>query len=265
MLAIALGLGLGLGLGLSPAAAASAPSVGTTWDYPLGFSLKTSNANASTNFYSVDLFDTAQSDIAALQAAGHFVACYFSAGSDESWRPDSGSFPPKAVGKPLSGWKGERWVDTRNAGVRSVMQGRISKAQSKGCDGVDADNIDGYENPTGFGLTKADGVDYVEFLANASQAAGLLYGLKNGGDILSQVESVSAWVINEQCAQYNECKLYEPFVAAGKPVFHVEYTAKENAKTVTPAFRKKACGADGQAGFSSIIKHMNLDNWVIAC
>ncbi|KAK5630357.1 hypothetical protein RRF57_006072 [Xylaria bambusicola] len=244
---LALGLGLGIGLtqacptgekgsastaspSASPAAAdVIQPSVGTTWDYPLNFSLTTSNANKSTVFYPVDLENTSANTISALQRAGHTIVCYFSAGSVEDYRSDAGEFPASAVGNTLDGWPDEKWVDHRNAKVRSIMTARIATAASKGCSGIDADNIDGYTNDSGFDLTEADTVDYVRFLANTAHAAGLAYGLKNGGGIVEQVLDVAQWAINEECAAYKECADWAPFIKAGKPVFHVEYVEDDHA------------------------------------
>ncbi|KAI0427156.1 glycoside hydrolase superfamily [Xylaria sp. FL1042] len=294
---VSLALGLGLGIGLtracpagnpassdsssssstpSPSAASSSssssgsasitqPSIGTTWDYPLGFSLTTSNANKSTIFYPVDLENTSADTIAALQGAGHTIVCYFSAGSVEDYRSDADEFPASAIGNTLDGWPDEKWLDTRDATVRSIMAARIASAASKGCVGVDADNIDAYENDPGFDLTEDDAVDYVKYLAQTAHDAGLAYGLKNGGAIVDRVVDVAEWAINEQCAEYTECADWAPFVEAGKPVFHVEYTDSDDATSVSAAQMQKACAADGQSGFSSIVKHNTLDNWVVYC
>ena len=142
------------------------------------------------------------------------------------------------------------------------MRKRIQLAKSKGCDGVDPDNIDGYENDTGFDLTEADGANYVRFLAKTAHDAGLSYGLKNGGAIVSQVVDVAEWVINEQCVQYSECALYQPFIRQGKPVLHIEYTNKNPAPQ---KFVNKVCNAKGTRGFSTLIKHMNLNAWTETC
>ncbi|KAI1131469.1 glycoside hydrolase superfamily [Nemania abortiva] len=269
---VALALGLGLGLGLtracpSPRSSASIiqPTVGTTWDYPLGFSLTTSNANKSTIFYPVDLENTSTDTIAALKSAGHTIVCYFSAGSVEDYRSDAGDFPASAIGNTLDGWPDEKWLDVRNGEVRAIMARRIQSAAAKGCVGVDADNIDGFSNDSGFDLVEGDAVDYVRYLADTAHATGLAYGLKNGGAIVDRVVDVAEWAINEQCAEYSECADWAPFVEAGKPVFHVEYTEDDDATSVSPAQLAKACAADGQAGFSSIVKHNSLDNWVVYC
>lgn len=288
--AASLALGLGLGIGLTracptgeedsssgfpsstatPSASGTAsadiiqPSVGTTWDYPLGFSLTTANANASTVFYPVDLENTSEDTIAALKSAGHTIVCYFSAGSYEDYRADADQFPASAIGNNLDGWP-EQWLDIRNDQVRSIMAARIASAAAKGCVGVDADNIDGYTNDSGFDLTEADTVDYVRFLAQTAHDAGIAYGLKNAGGIVDQVVDVAEWAVNEECAEYEECADWAPFVEAGKPVFHVEYVEDDDATTVSAEKKAKACAADGQEGFSNIIKHYTLDDWVVYC
>jgi len=239
------------------------PVAGVTWNIDLSVVPNVSVAkDQSYHVWDLDVFDTPKSTIAAFQAEGHPMICYFSAGSWENWRPDADEFPKKALGKPLSGWPGEKWLDTRDPTVRNIMKQRIELAKSKGCDGVDPDNIDGYENPTGFDLTKNDGVDYVKFLAETAHGMGLAYGLKNGGEILDRVVSVSEWCINEQCVKYNECDLYQPFINQNKPVFHLEYTAK---KPAPENFVKKVCNWKDAQGFSTLIKHLSLNAWTTTC
>ncbi|KAI1738408.1 glycoside hydrolase superfamily [Xylaria scruposa] len=278
---VSLALGLGLGIGLTRAcpapksststrspssqAAVIQPNVGTTWDYPLGFPLTTANANKSTIFYPVDLENTSADTIGALKSAGHTIVCYFSAGSVEDYREDAGEFPASAIGNTLDGWPDEKWVDHRNAKVREIMAARIQSASDKGCVGVDPDNIDGYTNNSGFDLTEDDTVDYVQYLAETAHAAGLAYGLKNSGAIVDRVVDVAEWAINEQCAEYKECADWAPFVKAGKPVFHVEYTEDDDATSVSASKLAEACAADGQSGFSTIVKHITLDNWIVYC
>lgn len=63
-----------------------------------------------------------------------------SAGSYEDWRPDAADFPPASLGLPLQGWKGERWLDVRSAGVRAVMEARLQMCKDKGFPAADPDN-----------------------------------------------------------------------------------------------------------------------------
>jgi hypothetical protein len=89
----------------------------------------------------LDLFNTPQTTITALKAKGIHVLCYFSAGSFEPDRPDTGSINKAAIGTGVAGWQGEYWLNIRDASVISVMKNRIVLAAQKGCDGVDPDNM----------------------------------------------------------------------------------------------------------------------------
>ncbi|ABF10096.1 hypothetical protein ACUXAV_004556 [Cupriavidus metallidurans] len=208
------------------------PSVTDTWQLQLQGKLDTSYNVA---VYVLDLFDTPPSTIASLKEQGRRVVCYFSAGSSEDWRPDFQSFQPSDMGNVLSGWAGERWLDTRSSNVRGIMAARMDLAVSKGCDGVDPDNVDGYTNNTGLPLTADTQLDYNRFLANAAHARGLAIGLKNDVGQLTDLASSFDFAINEQCFQYNECGGYSAFTAQGKPVFNVEYATKWKDATKRPA------------------------------
>ncbi|KAK5165721.1 uncharacterized protein LTR77_008644 [Saxophila tyrrhenica] len=248
---------------LAPRAVSFQPKAGATFNIELSVVPKTSEANdQSYHVWDFDMFDAPTSTIKAFQDKGHPVICYFSAGSYEDWRGDADDFPSAALGEPLGGWEGEYWLDTRNQKIRSIMAKRIALAASKGCDAVDPDNVDGYTNPTGFDLTKADAVDYLKFLANEAHSHGMACGLKNGGDVLGQLVDVMQFSVNEQCVQYNECDLYQPFIEQNKPVFHIEYTEKSPAAA---SFVTKSCTNKGAKGFSTLIKHMSLDAWTTKC
>ncbi|KYF60689.1 endo alpha-1,4 polygalactosaminidase [Sorangium cellulosum] len=207
--------------------------------------------------YDIDLFDTPQATIDALRAAGKKVICYFSAGSSEDWRSDASRFPAAALGNPLDGWPGERWLDTRSAGVRDVMKARLDLAVQKRCDGVEPDNVDGYTNGSGFPLTAATQLDYNRFLAAEAHARGLSIGLKNDLDQVRDLVGHFDWALNEECHAYDECEMLTPFIRAGKAVFHAEYVAASQANAV--------CAATKPLGLSTLIKRLELDAWRIAC
>lgn len=213
----------------------------TTWQWQLTGTIDTS-VNAA--MYDIDLVDAPQSTIDALHAAGRIVICYFSAGSYEQWRSDAMAFPTAALGNTLDGWPDERWLDTRDAGVRNVMRTRLDLAKSKRCDGVEPDNVDGYTNDPGFPLTSATQIDYNKFLAAEAHARGLSIGLKNDLDQVKALEPFFDWALNEQCAQYKECNMLSPFVAANKAVFQTEYS--KSCPSLTP-------------GHSIILKSLNLN------
>jgi hypothetical protein len=176
LLAIALGLGLGLGLGLnkggeeSPSASGSPsasppspsdalpptpkdlgiwqPATNTSWQIILsGTAALTTGATAvvpDVDVFDLDLFVTPQTTIDALHSLGKKVICYFSAGSFEKGRPDAAQFKSRDLGKTMSGWKDEKWLDLRSQNVRAIMMARMELAAQKKCDGVDPDNTDAY-------------------------------------------------------------------------------------------------------------------------
>ena len=199
------------------------PDPNVTWQWQLTGELDTA---VRATLYDIDLFDASPEMIAALHNQGKKVLCYFSGGSSENWRPDADSFPKKSLGNVLDGWPDEKWLDVRDTTVHRLMLARISLAQSKGCDGVEPDNMDGYANSSGFNFTDQDQLAYNRFLANVAHSRGLTIALKND---LGQAEALAPYfdlAMNEQCHQFTECDLYQPFVTAGKPVLNVEYLEK---------------------------------------
>jgi hypothetical protein len=227
----------------------------------LEYALNDTSANASV--YDIDLFENPASTIDALHALNRSVICYFSAGSYENFRPDASQFLPSDYGKPLDGWPGEWWLNTNSSNVRNIMSARLKLAASKGCDGVDPDNVDGYDNDTGFDLTTSDAIDYLTFLAITSHSLNLSIGLKNAVEIVNQTIDMLQWEVNEQCEQYQECSTLQPFILAGKPVFHIEYP--NSAPDVSASTKAEFCSDPTADGFSTILKDMDLDDWLEAC
>jgi hypothetical protein len=197
------------------------PAIGTPWQIQY-----TGNINTTLNVdaFNLDLFDTSTATITGLHAKGKHVICYFSAGSYENWRPDAGSFPAAVLGRDLDGWPGEKWLDVRKVNTLiPIMKARMQMAASKGCDAVDPDNVDGYSNNTGFALSGNDQLAYNIALAQEAHKLGLAISLKND---LAQIKDLVAYfdfAVNEECFQFNECGMLKPFIAAGKPVFGIEY------------------------------------------
>lgn len=261
--ALAVGLGVGKTVAKKAASqvqvrAAWKPAIENTWQIQLNGPL-TSMTVAAHN-YDIDLFENNKTTIQALHQMNAKVICYFSAGTYEEWRPDAKSFDNSSVGNNLAA-PGERWLDVRSPGVRSVMSARIKLAADKGCDGVDPDNIDGYSHKnTGFPLTKDDAIRYMEFLAGEAKSQSLAIGLKNGVELSSSLMPLMDWDINESCSVHDECDTYQPFIMAGRPVFHIEYVDGTDAVNLTTA-----CNAPGTRGFSTLLKHQSLDGWFHAC
>jgi hypothetical protein len=198
------------------------PVPGTSWQWQLNSGDIDTSVDAE--MYDVDLFDTSQQTIADLHSDARTVICYFSAGSYENWRADANSFPEDVQGNALEDWIGERWLDIRNIDqLAPIMTARMDLAVSKGCDGVEPDNVDAYTNNSGFDLSAEHQLTYNRWLAEQAHQRGLSIGLKNDLDQVVDLVDDFDWALNEQCFQFNECTKLIPFVRAGKAVFGVEY------------------------------------------
>lgn len=249
--AVVLAAGCG---GSSPATEIWRPAPGTTWQWQLSGTIDTSLA---VEMYDVDLFDAPDAVLAELKGRGIKVVCYFSAGSHENWRPDAADLPAAALGDALDGWPGERWVDIRSLAVRAWTVARLDRAKQRGCDAVEPDNVDGYDNGSGFPLTAANQLDFARFLAREAHDRGLSIGLKNNLAQVPELVGEYDWALDEECAKYDECDELAPFIAAGKAVFHVEYGTQALAASVCPDANARR--------FDTLIKSATLDAWRVAC
>ena len=206
--------------------------------------------------YNLDLFDTSSAVIDNLHQRGVFVQCYLSAGSFEDWRPDAPDFPYEILGNDLDGWPGEKWLDVRRLDLlQPILEGRFDLAVKKGCDGIDPDNLDGYDNETGFPINASDQLVYNKFLSQASHSRGLSIGLKNDLNQAAELEPYFDWIINEECFYYQECGLLSPFIEAGKPVFVIEYELEPG----------EFCPQANQLGLNALVKNWDLDSYRFDC
>jgi hypothetical protein len=103
------------------------------------------------------------------------------------------------------------------------MTARFKMCQSQGYDAVEADNVDGAENSTGFPLTIAEQNTYDEWYANEVHSLGMSIAQKNYEDQSQTLQPYFDFVIEEQCVQYGSCDSLQPYTSAGKAVLDVEY------------------------------------------
>jgi len=234
------------------------PAPGTRWQWQLSGSIDTS---LNVDMYDVDLFETPQSVIDRLHADGKIVICYFSAGSYEPYRDDAELFAPSVLGKKLDGYPDEKWLDIRQVvSLKPIMIGRMNLASSKNCDGVEPDNVDGYTNDSGFPLTDQDQLNYNIMLADEAHKQGLSVGLKNDIKQVNELVSHFYWALNEQCFQYEECDVYDAFIAANKAVFGVEYIDEVGSDSP-----ESFCPTANQKSYSWLQKRLALDAWRLDC
>ena len=104
----------------------------------------------------------------------------------------------------------------------------------------------------------------MKFLSAEAEKRKLGIGLKNAGDIISDVLSDVQFQVNEQCAEYDECDTFAAFIDAGKPVFHIEYPSGTPNSVSSDALTSDCTAAD-TTDFSTVLKTMDLDEWVQYC
>ncbi|CEJ94908.1 hypothetical protein VHEMI10415 [[Torrubiella] hemipterigena] len=296
ILAIALGVGLGIGLkklhehdddggsddnnntgGNYPFTNTSAlwqPKVASKWQIilrkPVDPTAKLTPVDAK--IWDIDLFDNSADVFKLLKSNNINVICYFSAGTYEDWRSDAKQFQKSDIGSPLGDWPGESWLKTSSPNVRKIMAARIKLAADKGCSAIDPDNMDGYDNDNGLGLTQADTIDYAHWLAAEASKYNMATGLKNAAAVIPKVIDHIQFSVNEQCVEQNECDSYRPFIDAGKPVFNIEYPKsagdgiqQNTINNICTNVQKGKAQPGPIQGFSQIIKKMALDGWTQYC
>ena len=229
-------------------------STGGTWVMPQHLTWYwqiqgTVNNNEPVAAYDIDGFENSAAEVAALHAQGKHVICYIDVGTAEDYRPDFSSFPASVQGDS-NGWPGEKWLDIRQLSIlEPIMTARFEMCKEKGFDAVEPDNMDGYENKTGFPITAAEQLTYDEWVATEVHSLGMAVLQKNDAAQSKELEPYFDGALSEQCNQYSECSNFQPYLTAGKPVLNAEY------ELATSSF----CAADNAAGIMGARYDLELD------
>lgn len=204
--------------------------------------------------YAADI-SASQASINTAKAAGAKLKCYISAGSAENWRSDFSSIPSSIIGNAYPGWPGEWWLNTRDINALApVMRARMDACKNKGFDAIDADNVNGYVNNTGFNLSRSDSVAYIKWLAAEAHARGMAFSLKNSESLIDDVIDHVDMLQSESCYVYNNCDNARKMSARDKAVFAVEYQGNMTASS----FNQNVCPAARSYNFSMIYRDLAL-------
>lgn len=233
------------------------PIAGASWQIQFASSdVKVLN---DTDVYDVDMYDTPPEKINELHAARKKVICYVNAGAYEDWRVDSADFPTTILGKNY--WPGEKWLDIRRIDLLSpILSKRIDFCATKGFDGIEFDNINGFENDTGFPLTAEDQIKFNKWLASESHKRRLAVGLKNNSTQVTDLVEAFDFAITESCAVEGWCTDFQAFIDAGKPVFAIEYK-----DTIDSIKFQELCKTYTPKKYSMIFKNRELDAFAEYC
>jgi hypothetical protein len=199
--------------------------------------------------YDVDGFEASKGDVRALHRHRRRAICYLDVGSWESYRPDKDRFPATVIGRVYEGFPDERWLDiSRFQLFAKPLEARIAMCARKRFDAVEPDNIAGWENDTGFEISRGDQLRFNRWIANQVHARGMAVALKNDPKQVKQLVHLFDFAIVEQCFQYEECGYYKPFIERDKAVFEAEYELRPD----------QFCAAAAALGFSAIRKSYDL-------
>ena len=241
---------------LAVAAPAAAAPMASDWDWQLSEPLK---LRPGVQVYDLDPESVTPAQIAALKARGTYTICYVSVGTLEKDCPDFAAFPAAVVGKVYDDWPDEKFLDIRALDtLLPLMKARFARCKALGFDAIEPDNIDGYENDSGFALSRADQLTYIVRLAAVAHGMGLEIGQKNVPELTADLLPKLDFVIAESCWQDHWCQQVRPYVKAGKPVFDAEYTDR-------PIRFEKACQAAENMGIAMILKDRDLSADRRAC
>ena len=231
------------------------PSAGLSWQWQLTGKL---DLDLQTDVIDIDL-DVGTSVVDYYHQKGTKVICYISVGSYENWRTDADQFPDDVLGNDYEGWSGEKWLDIRRIDLLApVMLARLDECAAKGFDGIEPDNMQIWDNDTGFPLTYEDQLRYAIWLAEEAHKRGLAIGQKNAPDQTKDLVDLYDFAITEDAFYYDWAEEMAPYVDAAKPVFAAEYTD-------LPGDFKDFCTQSKDLGFSIILKHRDLDVWLETC
>jgi hypothetical protein len=198
------------------------------------------------------LFGTLPTRLQELRSRGVAAVCHVMAGAWESWRPDAGQFPQPVVGRPTGGRADQRWLDIRQASLRPVLERRVDLCRDRGFDGVLFAGLDGYARNSGFDLTAEQQLAFNRWLAEVAHARGLAAGIINDLDQAGELANAFDFLVADTCIAQSNCAAIQPFLAANKPVFLLDYTNVARRMN-------EHCAAIKEIGVSLIFKTQYLN------
>ncbi|MEU4338967.1 endo alpha-1,4 polygalactosaminidase [Micromonospora lupini] len=222
------------------------------WQWQLDGPLDTT---VDADVFLLDAVATTAAQTAELRTRDRRLICQVPVGSVRSTDPDASRVPAAVQGAP-GPRPGSRWLDVRAwDALEPVLADRFRLCRGKGFGAVALADADGYAHRSGFPLGFDDQLLFNRRLAQLARALELSPGLVNDVPQLAALTPDFDFVVNEECVRLDQCAKLLPFVDAGKPVFHVEYTGSTDDFCVTTV----------GYGFASIRKERALDAWREPC
>uniref|UniRef100_A0A7V4E2H8 Endo alpha-1,4 polygalactosaminidase n=1 Tax=candidate division WOR-3 bacterium TaxID=2052148 RepID=A0A7V4E2H8_UNCW3 len=218
------------------------------------------NLNRTEKVYDLDLFEAPKWVVDSLKKKGKIVIAYINVGAYENWRPDAKDFPPEILGNEYKGWPGERWIDIRQIDkIAPIIRRRFDLAVEKGFDGIHPDNIDAFENETGFNITYEDQLRYNLWLSQEAHKRNLIIAQKNVPSMAKDLYKYYDFAILENCFIEGWCNTFALYyINNSKPVFAIEYF--ENNPNI-----ESVCRYSKLSKIYFIFKSLDLDYKTATC
>jgi len=252
------------------------PAVGSKWHWQLTGS---PSLDYNVDVYDLDLeyLEDTPAAMQSLKDQGRYVICYIDVGGWESYRKDAADYPEEIKTKYMPEWD-EWYVDVSQLddfgpngskkGMRSLITARMDRAAAIGCDGIEPDVLDAFENQvpriSGGNVTWQDEYNLFLMLIEEAHARGLSIGLKNliaqipkADNGIEDLNKLFDWTVQEEPYAYDSPAYVEahldPFVADGKAVFIAEYTGSVNK------FQNTICPSSNAHHYHTLKFKLNLD------
>ncbi|MEW2380866.1 endo alpha-1,4 polygalactosaminidase [Micromonospora sp. NPDC047707] len=222
------------------------------WQWQLSGAL---DPDVPADVFLLDPVATTTAQTAELRTRDRRLICQVHVGSVRPTDPDATRFPASVQGAPGRRAR-SRWLDVRQWDIlRPVLADRFRLCRGKGFGAVAIVDADAYAQRSGFPLGFDDQLHFNRRLAELARSLDLSPGLVNAVPQVAALAPDFDFAVNEECVRLGVCGKLLPFVEAGKPVFHVEYTGSAEDFCVTTV----------GYGFTSIRKDRTLDAWREPC
>jgi hypothetical protein len=190
--------------------------------------------------YDIDGIENPASTVAALHARGDRAICYIEVGTAGNYysAADEGIATTYyaqlqaagVFGKKLSGYP-EYFLNINSPATVSIIESMIQQqCSAKKFDVVETDldeTYSGSDGSTGFTLTEANEVTYMDTLANYMHSLGLAWAAKNpddtGDNFATEIYPEADLVLSEQSRQYGTSSALAIFNGK-KPILDAEYS-----------------------------------------
>lgn len=226
------------------------------WDWQLSAPF---DLTRDVDVFALDADNVTKAKIKEIKSRGTKTVCYVSVGTAEDFRDDISKFPASVMGKTLSNWASERYLDIRKLKVLlPIMTKRFERCAAIGFDAVEADNLDVYSNDSGFELTDKDTIRYAIALVKIAKSQNLEIVQKNLVELIPELEKMFDFIMVENCFAQKLCDELKPYLDAGKIVLNAEYIEE---KIDFP----KACKELSGRGISLILKNWDLTSYYKNC